>query len=236
MRYNEGVHRAMNAVVYYSATGESKAVANYLAERLRFPLSDIGEVGSADYKNLVLVFPVHSQNLPHPVRGFLSRAKAENLTVIATYGKMCCGNALHEIQNGYNFNVVAGAYIPTKHSYLGGESFCDWESLTPLIDKVNHPSPVVLPKLYKNPFASLLPDVRSRFNVKIYRTADCNGCGVCTDNCTFKAIANGVIDNRCIRCLKCVDACPEKALKFTLRLPLRLYLRRERMNKLIIYN
>lgn len=225
----------MNAVAFYSNTGESKAVAKFLAESLNYPLFDIEKVSVAEYQNLVLVFPVHCQSVPHIVKNFLESAKITNLTAIATYGMTCCGNVLQEIQKNYGFNVVAGAYIPTKHSYKGSESFSDWESLTPILEKVSHPSPVVLPKLYKNPFASLLPDVRSRFNVKISRTADCNGCGVCTDNCSFKAISDGVINNRCIRCLKCVYACPNKALKSKLSLPLRMYLRKQRMNKLIIY-
>ncbi|MGN1104852.1 MAG: EFR1 family ferrodoxin, partial [Candidatus Coproplasma sp.] len=218
---NEGVFRAMNAVVFYSATGESKAVADYFSKRLNYTLLDIREARHEPYKNLVLVFPVHCQNVPTAVNNFLKSARIENLTAIATYGRMCCGNVLQEIQEKYGLNIVAGAYIPTAHSYKCGESFDDWKSLTPVIEKVNRPSPIKLPRLYKNPFASLLPDLRSRINVKIYRTADCTDCGVCTDNCPYGAIANGVTNNRCIRCLKCVNTCPNHALKFKLRLPLR---------------
>ncbi|MGN0807332.1 MAG: 4Fe-4S binding protein [Candidatus Coproplasma sp.] len=232
---NEGVFGAMNAVAFYSNTGESKAIAKFFAERLNYPLIDVEKTPEGSYENLVLVFPVYSQNLPVVVERFLSRVKTANLTAIATYGKMSCGNVLYEIQKRYGFNIVAGAYIPTKHSYLDGESFSERDSLTPIIDKVNHPSPVVLPKLHKNAFASLLPNLRSRLCVKIYKTADCNACGVCAENCTFGAITNGVTNNRCIRCLKCVSSCPNHALKFKLRLPAKLYLKREKMNELILY-
>lgn len=235
MCHNEGVYRAMNAVAFYSNTGESRAVAQFFAKSLNYPLLNIEEVCPESYNNLVLIFPVHSQNLPHIVKRFLNNAKIENLTAIATYGKMCPGNVLQEIQKKYGFSIIAVAYIPTKHSYTGGESFSEWESLTPIIDKVNNPSPIKLPKLYKNPFASLLPDLRSRFNVKIYKTQACNGCGVCADNCPFNAISEGVTNGKCIRCLKCVSSCPNQALKFHLRLPLRLYLKRQKMSKLIIY-
>lgn len=235
MCHNEGIYRAMNAVAFYSNTGESRAVAQFFAKRLNYPLLNIEEVCPEIYQNLVLIFPVHCQSVPHIVKRFLNSVKIENLTAIATYGKMCCGNALQEIQRKYGFNVVGGAYIPTKHSYKGGESFSDWESLTPILDKVNHPSPVKLPKLYKNPFASLCPNLRSRCNVKIYKTSACNGCGVCADNCPFNAISEGVTNGKCIRCLKCVNTCPNNALKFKVRLPLKLYLRKEKMTKLIIY-
>ncbi|MGN0812576.1 MAG: 4Fe-4S binding protein [Candidatus Coproplasma sp.] len=226
----------MNAVVFYSNTGESKAVAKFFSEQLDYPLFDIEKVCPEIYENLVLVFPVHCQNVPLAVKRFLKSAKIENLTAIATYGRMCPGNVLYEIQKKYKFNIVAGAYIPTKHSYQGGKSFSDWESLTPIIEKVNRPSPVVIPKLYKNAFSSLFPNFRSRLNVKIYKTEACNGCGICTDVCHFNAICGGVTNGKCIRCLKCVSSCPNNALKFTLRLPLRLYLRKQKTGKLIIYN
>lgn len=225
----------MNAVAVYSNTGQSAAIAKFFATQLRYPVFDIEKVCVGCYENLVLVFPVHCQSIPLAVKKFLKSATIENLTAIATYGKMCCGNVLYEIQKKYKFNIVAGAYIPTKHSYLYGESFCDWGSLTPILEKVNRPSPVVIPKLYKNAFASFFPNVRSRLNVNIYKTAACNGCGICTQNCSLKAISSGVANGRCIRCLKCVKTCPNHALKFKLRLPLRLYLRKEKMNKLIIY-
>ena len=112
----EGVFRRMNSVIFYSNTGQSKAVAEYFADALSYPLLDIKENKTAEYQNLVLVFPVLCQNIPDVVKGFLQRIKVENLTIIATYGKMCCGNVLWEIQNKYQHTIVAAAYIQTKHS------------------------------------------------------------------------------------------------------------------------
>ena len=45
----------MNAVVFYSNTGESKAVAAYLADRLEYPLADIGFVdGKQDVYDFII--------------------------------------------------------------------------------------------------------------------------------------------------------------------------------------
>lgn len=226
----------MNAVAFYSNTGESKAVAEYLANALGYPLADIERGGGSRYENLVLVFPVHCQNIPYAVKAFLKEIKVDNLTAVATYGKMCMGNVLYEIQRKYRMNIVAGAYIPAKHSYIeGDDSFSDFESLIPIIEKVKNPSAVRLPRLYKNPFASLFPQLRSRLGLKIIRNSECNGCGICGRRCYFNAVKAGVTNGKCIRCLKCVAACPNKALSVKLRLPLRLYLRKKKVDKLIIY-
>ncbi len=226
----------MNAVAFYSNTGESKAVAEYLADGLRYHLVDIERGGESHYNNLVLVFPVHCQNIPYVVKAFLKGTKVDNLTAVATYGKMCSGNVLYEIRRKYHMNIVAGAYIPAKHSFVeGDDSFCDFESLIPIIEKTKHPSTVRLPRLYKNPFANLFPKLRSRLGLKIVKNSSCNGCGICSGQCSFNAVNAGVTNGKCIRCLKCVAACPNKALSVKLRLPLRLYLRKKKVDKLIIY-
>ena len=77
----------MNAVVFYSNTGHSKAVAEYFESRLNYSLINIEHNENDCYENLVLVFPVHCQNIPDAVKAFLKRIEVTHLTVIATYGK-----------------------------------------------------------------------------------------------------------------------------------------------------
>ena len=226
----------MNAVVFYSNTKQSKSVAEYLAKELCYPIVDIEKIADIHYKNLVLVFPVHCQNIPDTVKAFLERISVENLTVIATYGKMCPGNVLYEIQNRYHKNIVAGAYVPTKHSYVeNDDAFCDFAKLNLVVQKVKTPSHIQLPKLYKNPLANLFPNLRSRLGAKMVKSKSCNGCGVCEKSCPLGAIRLGVTDKRCIRCARCINACPRGALKLKLSLPLKLYLHKKKTDKIIIY-
>ena len=160
----------MNAVVFYSNTGQSKAIAAYLANQLGYPLADMETKCAVHYQNLVLVFPVHCQNIPDIVKNFLKNVSVDNLTAIATYGKMCCGNVLYEIQKSYQKNIVAGAYIPTKHSYIDNDDvFCDFDKLKPLIEKVKAPSYIQLLKLHKNPLADVFPKPRSRLGLTIQK-------------------------------------------------------------------
>ncbi len=226
----------MNAVVFYSNTGQSKAIAAYLANQLGYPLADMETKCAEHYQNLVLVFPVHCQNIPDIVKIFLKNISVENLTAIATYGKMCCGNVLYEIQKKYQKNIVAGAYIPTKHSYIDNDDvFCDFDELKPIVEKVKEPSYIQFPKLYKNSLADVSPKLRSRLGLTIQRSADCSGCNLCAERCAFGAIQSGITNSKCIRCLRCVESCPRQALKIKLGLPLNLYLRKKKTNKLIIY-
>ena len=227
----------MNAVVYYSNTGQSYAVAKYLAERLDYLAVDMETCKEIRFESLVLVFPVYCQNVPDTVRRFLERVTADYLTPVATYGKMCCGNVLWEIQRTYTRNTVAaGAYVPTKHTYLPDDPpFDEHHLLDSLIDKVKTPAPIDLPSTYKNLFADLLPALRSRLGVSLCRTDACDGCGRCTARCPQRAIKAGVTNRKCIRCLRCVTECPKRALRFRVRFPLNLYLRGRKVTETVVY-
>ena len=225
----------MNAIVYYSNTNQSKRIAQYLADKSGYGLCDVYDMKEYSFDNLALVFPIYSQSLPYAVKTFLSKIQTQNLTLVATYGRMCHGNALHEAQKKYKRNIVAAAYIPTKHSYLQESEFDDFKSLDRIVEKMLAPSPIVIPRSYRNLLSYLFKDRRSRIGVKIYKNQNCDGCDICSQICNNDAIVNGVTNKNCIRCLKCVNACPNDALKYKLRYPMRVYLRKKKKDELVIY-
>ena len=225
----------MNAVIYYSNTGECKRIAQYLADKSGYNLLDIHAVTDFEFDRAILVFPVHCQNVPDAVKDFLKRLKTHALAVVAAYGKMSYGNVLYGVQNKYRHNIVAAAYVPAKHSYLQEEGFKQFEKLDCILEKLKNPASVKIPKSRKNPLANFAPKLRSRAGVKLYSDAACNKCGVCTTVCKNNAIENGKPNKKCIRCLKCVDACPQKALHFSLSPAMRSYLKKKKKADLIIY-
>ena len=225
----------MNAVIYHSNTGQSKRVAEYIADITAFELYDIFDLSEYVFDTAILVFPVHCQGVPAHVKDFLARLRARNLVVIATYGRMCCGNALNYIQRRYRHNIIAAAYVPTKHSYLREDGFDDFERLNGIADKLNNPTPVKIPRRYKNPLSDFCKGLRSRIGVKMFKDECCNNCGQCSEVCNNNAIKNGKTNRNCIRCLKCVKECPNKAIRFELRLPMRIYLKKKKHDDLIMY-
>lgn len=224
----------MNRVFCFSATGHCMEIAYFFAEELRVPVYEIGGSGdSAD--TAVVVFPVHCQSLPEPVRRWLPRLRAENVVLIAAYGMMHPGSALYEAAQLVCGRVIAAASLPTGHSYLNDERSFDRAALGPILRRMEHPIEANIPRVEKQLFAGFAPARRSRMGVRISRSSGCEGCGRCTRRCPVGAMEKGVPGKGCIRCLRCVYECPRKALSFSLHPLMRFYLRKPRREETKIY-
>ena len=226
----------MNGVFFYSNTGESWRIAEYFADKLGLAASEIFDYDGTHYESIVLVFPVYCQNVPDVVGSFLGKVSVDALCLVATYGRMSYGNVLFEIQRKYNKRIIAAAYVPCKHSYIDGDiGFDDFHALDVVIEKFGQTSEITVPRSYKNPLADILPAMRSRMGLKIRKSGNCDGCGICDSVCRRGGISRGKTNGRCIRCLRCVTSCPRNALTVRLCLPMRLYLRKTRKNDTVIY-
>lgn len=226
----------MNAVFYLSYTGQSKRIAEYICERAKCPLSEAREANAEEYDVVFFVFPVHCQSLPRAVKSALRRLRAKYLIPVATYGKMCHGDVLRDVSKYCNCEIIAAAYVPTKHSYIADDTeFDDFCALDALFAALDEPKPINIPKSYKNPLSCFFPRLRSRMGVKLYKTVACDGCGACESACDEGAIKNGRPNGKCMRCLKCVAACPHGALRFRCRSLMNKYLGKEKVCDLEIY-
>ena len=222
----------MNVVIYFSCSGQSKAVAERLGKKLNFEVIEY-TFSQNGYENAVLVFPVHCQGAPLPFKKFLKNFKAKYITYIALYGRMSAGNAIYEAYKIAG-NAVAGAYLPAAHTY-GGVKTDPPDIPEEIIKKISAPAYISLPRRLKAPFAGLFPSARSRAIIKIKKNEKCASCGVCENLCPAGAIKNGEINSRCIRCLKCVSVCPHNALTVKKSFILKRYLRKPRFTETLIY-
>lgn len=224
----------MNAVYCFSATGRSLEAARFFADRLGIPVTETGK-GSGDAETAVVIFPVYCQNIPEPVKEFLPRLNANHVALIACYGRMHHGNVLMEAEKLVSGQVIAAAYVPIGHTYLDEPAGVDTAALLPILSRIYDPKRARLKREFKNPLADFVPSLRSQLGVKIERNDRCTGCDICVQNCPMSDMRRGIPGNSCIRCLRCVHICPERALAVSYAWPLRLYLRKKKKNKTILY-
>lgn len=225
----------MTAVYCFSATGRSRNVAAWFAEKLNTAVRDITDEKPVDQEDAVVVFPVYCQNIPEPVCAFLTELKARNVVLIAAYGRMSHGNVLWEAKHLVTGTVIGAAYVPIGHTYRNEAADFDTQPLLPLLDRIRNPQPCVIERRGKNPFSDLFPALRSQLGVKLRRNENCGHCGICASECPVGAMKDGIPGRKCIRCLRCVERCPEKALDWTLRVPVALYLKKEKKKDIEVF-
>lgn len=225
----------MREVFCFSAAGHSREVAQFFADALNAPLKEIDAKTQPKADTAVVVFPVYCQNIPEPVKGFLTRLNAKNVVLIATYGRMGYGNVLWEGARRIKGQVIGAAYVPTGHTYIDETVPVDFDALRPILACVKNPKPVSVPKLKKWWIADLFPDFRSKISVELRKNPNCTACGLCNARCPMGTMKNGSPGKNCIRCLRCVYECPEKALSFSCHPVLRWYLRKPRQTQTVIY-
>lgn len=234
----------MNIVLYFSPTGGTKIVAQYVAKYLDITALDLTSYKSRsdfDYTQkleyTILLFPVFSQNIPNPVKELIRNLNTKNIIIISTYGRMGMGNVLYEVQQLIQSLVIGGAYIPTKHTYKDNDYFIECDKLEELLNRVKNKiiTLVIFPKLRKHIFANFYPNLRSKIGVKINRTENCNNCSSCNNVCPTNSIDNGKINSNCIRCLSCYYNCPCDGLTIKYSKLLKMYLKKDKVDELIIY-
>lgn len=224
----------MNAVIYYSNTNESFHIATYLMNQFHYEGYNIVNLENFTFHNLVIVFPVYSQNIPYEVKKQLKKIRANKIILIATYGKMSYGRVLYESQKILCGKVVGAAYIPTKHAYVSEDKpFNEYHLLDKFIACFNNDKEVIIPRTKKNIFANFLINLRAKLGVKIVKNNDCDMCNVCHQFC--EAIVAGKTNGKCIRCMRCVENCPKKSLSFKQNIFMRKYLKKVRCNQFVFY-
>lgn len=240
MSDNETILSKVDAVIYLSYTANSKKVALFCNKILNYKLIEFPKVDlTIKYNNVLLIYPIHSQNIPKILYSLLTKIKCEKMIAVATYGRIKHGNSLYNLRYKYNLPLVGACYFQTKHSYLKDDDFePNYDCLIPLLDRFKvEDSPIIDIKKSKSTLGyNFFPKLRARLGVKIVVDKNkCSSCNLCSKSCLNKAIVNGKINHACIRCLSCVYSCPNKALDFKLNKILKVYLKNQKNNQIEVY-
>jgi ferredoxin len=228
-----------NIVFYFSGTGNSLKVAKTLAKELGN--CEIVSMGKAEkfnvtkqYDTIGFIHPVYYWGLPEKVVEFVKNTNFNNMSsyyyAIATHGGII-GNGnrqLNELLSEYNIILNYGGKIRMVANYIINYSiFNNINKCLKLADK----------KLF-----SIIDDIKNRKNNKIkkpnkrveriYQNAmqnislvqdynvndNCIGCGICKEVCPVKNIEiinkKPIFNNKCERCVACIQYCPQQAINY----------------------
>ncbi len=223
-------------VYCFSGGGHSEEVAVCCAARLGGQVIPVGAETSCEGERALFVFPVYCERLPPPVAGFLRRAKVKQAAFVATYGGMSFGHVLYDAQRLFAGSVLAGAYVPTEHSFIRDGFRFDDGALIPVLEKLSSGGrEVIFPRTPGHIFSGFAPAWRSRVGVRLIRKDSCDGCNICAQACPMRAMDKGRANGACIRCLRCVRICPRGALSVRLSAVVKRYLSRRRRNDTVVY-
>lgn len=206
-------------IFYYSATGNSRAIAVELGKRLNHKVIDIAKepVASFEDKHHIFVFPVWAWGPATPMLDFISKFP-ENILVGVKCDIVCsCGDDC-----GYTAEIL-WKEIQNKGGICGSA----WSIKMPN-------TYVVLPffdvdsEKIKNIKLTALPHAIDSIAVSIKN----NTTGDLTFHGSFAKLKSGIfrkwflkhplnfkkwaVNTNCVRCGKCVSACPKHNLKLSL--------------------
>jgi flavodoxin/ferredoxin len=186
---------------------------------------------------LLIFSPVYAFRLVSLVERWISNLPSVNNTSAAIIsvsggGEMSPNTACRDyskrllIKKGYNFIYEQMIVMPSNFA-IQAEQQLNYNLINALPNKVNHiitdilsqKERLTVPKLQDRFFASIGRAEHfgaKFFGASIHASSNCNKCGLCVHNCPNKNIkmVHGLpkFGFRCLWCLKCIYACPCKAL------------------------
>lgn len=229
-------------IFYFTGTGNSRWVAEQLAEATNDTIMDLAECirqdrlpeGLADAERLGIVFPIHSWRAPRVVTDFLTRHPLPYGPY--RYAVCTCGDDVGEgMELFFNyFSVDLGASIIMPNTYvpmfdLDSDALCrekleNARRTIAVITKeilcrrvewhVHEGNHAKLKSYVLNPLFTHFIIGSRGFHVD----KGCTSCGTCSDSCPVANIrmvkGRPVWGKQCIHCMACLHACPQEVIQY----------------------
>ena len=231
-------------IYYFSATGNSRHVANRLAEALNesvTPVLDVLNLGIKVEDQMILVYPNYCGGVPSVIREFLQKnifqiSKDAKLILVITYGNNTGASA--SIASKY-FKKNTGRIFDAMYSVKMPDNW------TPVFDltnaevvaennrKADEEIDGIIRKIKMGVEGDHVGDKLGKFMEVVYpgfyktlsKTSHlhvedtCIGCGLCAKNCPVNAIKMvggkpAWTKKNCVMCLGCLHRCPKFAIQY----------------------
>ena len=209
-------------VFYFSPTGGTKMVANYITKELGADDIDITvrclDMSLAEDDLAFFCVPVYGGRVPIPVYERMAHIKGNNTpaVMVACYGNRAVEDTLIEMsdlakKNG--FKTVGGAEMITPHAFnpeVGKfrPDEDDRAKLKAFLDKLLAKQTLTEVQMPGDPAYG--DKKRTKLPLFPRPAKECIGCGICFNNCPMKAISEvgmKVKKKSCISCMRCIDMC-----------------------------
>ena len=217
-------------LVYFSATGRTKRVAEAVAAQLdeHYDCIDLGDPSfkgrAVEGASLVVACPVYGGRIPSLVRDRLKQLQFSGARAVSivTYGNRAYEDALLELNDGLREQgavAVAGAAVVCSHSMLpsiaaGKPSATDMQNLSVFARfareslSAQQVHEVVVPG--NRPYRQW-----QKMPMTPVTVGTCVHCGECVRRCPVRAInpadPSQTDPSLCLLCMRCVHLCPQKA-------------------------